>query len=74
MRRYIAYCLDEEPRIFRMLDFISWGAQGHGPVRLLLASAAELGFAWDGEEKCWVRVSPSHDDWACAALSPCYSG
>ena len=57
MRRYLAYCPDEEPRIFRMLDFISWGAQGHGSVHLLLTSAAELGFAWDGEEKGWVRVS-----------------
>ena len=57
MRRYLAYCLEEEPRIFRMLDFISRGAQGHGPVHLLLISDAELGFAWDGEEKGWVRVS-----------------
>ena len=40
-----------------MLDLISWGAQGHGPVHLLLISAAELGFAWEGEEKGWVRVS-----------------
>ena len=40
-----------------MLDLISWGAQGHGPVHLLLISAAEIGFAWDGEEKGWVRVS-----------------
>ena len=54
---YLAYCPDEEPRIFRMLDLISWGAQGHGPVHLLLISAAELGFAWDGAEKGWVRVS-----------------
>ena len=43
-----------------MLDFISRGAQGHGPVHLLLVSAAELGFAWDGEEKGWVRVSLPH--------------
>ena len=28
-----------------------------GPVHLLLVSAAELGFAWDGAEKGWVRVS-----------------
>ena len=48
---------DEEPRIFRMLDLISRGAQGHGPVHLLLVSAAELGFAWDGAEKGWVEVS-----------------
>ena len=25
MRRYLAYCPDEEPRIFRMLDLISRG-------------------------------------------------
>ena len=58
MRRYLAYCPEEEPRIFRMLDLISRGAQGHGPVHLLLLiSAAELGFAWDGNEYGWVRVS-----------------
>ena len=34
MRRYPAYCPEEEPRIFRMLDLISGGAQGHGPVHL----------------------------------------
>ena len=57
MRRYLAYCLEEEPRIFRMLDLISWGAQGHGPVHLLLTSAAEVGFAWDGGERGSVRPS-----------------
>ena len=57
VRRYLAYCLDEEPRIFRMSALISRRAQGHGPVHLLLISAAQLGFAWDGEEKGWVRVS-----------------
>ena len=40
-----------------MLDLISRGAQGHGPVHLLLNSAAELGFSLDGHEKGWVRVS-----------------
>ena len=40
-----------------MLDLISRGAQGHGPIHLLLISAAELGYAWDGGEKGWVRVS-----------------
>ena len=59
MRRYLAYCLEEEPRVFRMLDLISRSAQGHGPVHLLLISAAEIGFAWDGDEKGWVRVSLS---------------
>ena len=40
-----------------MQDLISRGAEGHGQVHLLLTSAAELGFAWDGEEKGWVRAS-----------------
>ena len=57
MRRYLAYCPEEEPRIFRMLDLICRGAQGHGPVHLLLISAAEIGFAWDGGGNGWVRVS-----------------
>ena len=43
----LAYCTEEEPRIFRMLDLIARGAQGHGPVQLWLTSAAELGFAWE---------------------------
>ena len=40
-----------------MLDLISGGSQGHGPVHLLLISIAELGPAWDGAERGWVRVS-----------------
>ena len=40
-----------------MLDLIFRGSQDHGPVHLLLISAAELGFAWDGAEQGWVRVS-----------------
>ena len=51
MRRYLAYCPDEEPRIFRMLDLISRGAQGHGPVHLLLIFAAELGVLGMGRRK-----------------------
>ena len=57
IRRFLAYCPEEEPRTFRRLDLISRGAQGHGPIHLLLVSAAERGFAWDGDELGWVRVS-----------------
>ena len=58
MRRCLAYCPDEETMIFRMLDLISWGGRpGHGPVHLLLISAAEHGFAWNGNERGWVRPS-----------------
>ena len=56
-RRYLAFHPDEDPRIVRLLDLISRGAQGHGPVHLLLISSTELGFAWNGAEKGWVRVS-----------------
>ena len=57
MRSYLAYFPEEEPRIFRMLDLISRGAEGCGPVQLLLTSAAEIGFAWEGEERGWVRAA-----------------
>ena len=33
------------------------GCSGHGPVHLLLTSAAEVGFAWDGDDRGWVRPS-----------------
>ena len=39
-----------------MLDFIVRGAHGHGPIHLLLTSAAELGSAWDGAKRGWVRL------------------
>ena len=71
MRRYIAYSPEKEPRIFRMLDLISRGAQDHGPVHLLLTSAAELGFAWMGRRKVgfgFPSRAPPYDDWTCAAL------
>ena len=58
MRRYLAYCPEEEPGIFQMLDLISRGAHGHGPVHLFLIFAAEDGYAWDSGERSWVR--PSH--------------
>ena len=59
MRRYLAYCPEEEPRIFRMLDLVSRGAHGHGPVHLLLISAAEIGFAWVEMKKVGSGF-PSH--------------
>ena len=77
MRRYLACCPEEEPCTFRMLYLISRSAQGHGPVHLLLISAAELGFAWDGAEKglgSGFPPPPSYDVWACATLPLCYPG
>ena len=56
VRRYLRTVLRRSPGFFRMLDLISWVAQGHGPVHLLLTTAYEVGFAWDGDEKGWVRT------------------
>ena len=51
-------CPDEEPGISRMLDLISsWPLVMAWSCSFLLISAAELGFAWDGDEKGWVRPS-----------------
>ena len=55
MRRYLACCSEEESRIFRMLGLLSWSWPMH-----------ELGFAWDGDDKGWVRPSllhPLDDGW-----------
>ena len=75
MRRYLAYWPDEVPRGYRMLDLVARGAGSHSPVHLLLASAAEIGFAWDGGEQGWLRVAlpASYAGWSCSALSFCRS-
>ena len=44
-------------RIFRMLDSIFREVQGHGPLHLLLSSAAKIGFVWNSEECGWTRPS-----------------
>ena len=41
-----------------MLDLIAHGARGHAPVHLLLISAAEIGFVWDGVRVGWIRSEP----------------
>ena len=73
MHRYSAQCLEEEPRIIRMLGLISRCAQGHGPVHLLLISTADVGFAW---ERLVSGFSPSSqdDDWSYPALLRFYFG
>ena len=50
-------CVDpvEMDRVSRLLDFISDGAPGHGPLHLLVDSAAGLGFRWCPEGYCWSR-------------------
>ena len=37
----------ELARVYSLLRVVAAGATGHGPVHLLLSSAASLGFSWD---------------------------
>ena len=46
MRRYLANRPLEAVRIGRLLELVSGGAPGHGPVHLLVESASSLGFHW----------------------------
>ena len=44
--------------MFRMLDLVAHGADGHDLVHLLLVSAAEIGFCLTrGEERGWIRAA-----------------
>ena len=55
LRRYLAYWPGEERRVYRLLDRVSEGCPGHGPVRLLVDSATEIGFQWDSRLLGWER-------------------
>ena len=55
LRRYLAYRPLEIPRIGRLLVLVSNGAPGHGPLHLLVDSAATLGFRWCPDGFCWSR-------------------
>ena len=55
LRRYIAYRPSEAERIYRMLAAISTGVKGHGPIHLLLSSAAKIGLVWNSDSCSWTR-------------------
>ena len=55
MRRYLAYRPFEAARIGRLLELVSGGAPGHGPVHLLVESASSVGFQWCLDGFCWNR-------------------
>ena len=57
LRRYLALWPVEVGRVYRLLEMVSEGSPGHGPIHLLSASAAEIGFQWDPVELGWVRPS-----------------
>ena len=54
-RRYLALWPSQVGRAYRLLEMVSEGCPGHGPIHLLSASAAEIGFQWDPLTLAWIR-------------------
>ena len=55
-RRYLALWPSQVGRAYRLLEMVSEGFPGHGPIHLLFASAAEIGFRWwDPLALAWSR-------------------
>ena len=55
LRRFLAYQPGEVFRVQRLLEHVAGGCPGHGPVHLLVESAAEIGFVWSPEMVGWAR-------------------
>ena len=53
LRRYLALSPTEVGRVYRLLEMVSEGCPWHGPIHLLSASAAEIGFRWDPLALAW---------------------
>ena len=56
LRGYLALWPAEVGRVYHLLEMVGEGCPGHGPVRLLSASAAEIGFRWDLFGMGWSRL------------------
>ena len=54
-RRCLGLWPSQVGRAYRLLDMVSEGCPGHGPVHLLVSSAAEIGFRWDPHSLAWYR-------------------
>ena len=54
-RRFLALWPFRVGRAYRLLDLVSEGCHGHGPVHLLVSGAAEIGFRWDPHSLAWYR-------------------
>ena len=55
LRRYLSLWPTGVGGIYRLLEMVSEGCPGHGPVHLLSASAVEIGFRWDPLALAWTR-------------------
>ena len=55
LRRCLALWPAEGGRDYRLLEMVGEGCPGHGPVHLLSAGAAEIGFRWNPDALAWMR-------------------
>ena len=55
LRRYLALWPSEVGRVYRLLEMVGEGCPGRGPIHLLSASAAEIGFRWNPDALAWIR-------------------
>ena len=53
--RYLALWPSQVGRAYRLLELVSEGCPGHGPMHLLAAGASEIGFRWDPVTLGWSR-------------------
>ena len=54
-RRYLAFWPSQVGRAYRLVEMVGEGCPGHGPIHLLSATAAEIGFWWDPDALAWSR-------------------
>ena len=55
LRKSLALWPVDVRRVYRLLEMVGEGAPSHGPIHLLSASAAEIGFRWDSDALAWSR-------------------
>ena len=72
LRRYLAPWPAEVGRVYRLLEMVSEGSSpGHGPIHLLSACAAEIGFQWDPLALGWSRPGSTTEPAQCGTDSSC---
>ena len=55
LRWYLGLWPAEVARVYRLLEMVGEGCPGHGPIHLLSASDAEIGFRWNPDAQAWSR-------------------
>ena len=55
LRRYLALWPSQIGRAYSLLEMVGEGGPGHGPIHLLTAGAAEIGFRWGHLALGWSR-------------------